>query len=354
MRFRNFNNLKASIAGRIFALFLCLLFLSVMLSQTLAAASETARTAKLIDGAKKEGKVVWYTTLNAPEADELLKAFNKKYPFIKPEFYRSGDQKLMTKILAEGRAKKYLYDVVMTTGVSAEILKEKGFMAKYDSPERQFYPEGLKDPEGYWTDIYLNLNVIGYNTRRVSRQEALKSYQDLLDPKWKGHMGMDVKAFYWFANMLKTMGEEQGLAYMKKLSEQNIQFRSGRTLNAQLLVAGEVNVCVTLYNNRVEQMKAEGAPIEWIAFEPVVPEIHPMAVSAHPLHPNAAKLLVDFILSKAGQEKIASFFRIPSRADVKPIKPSMKEGLKILPFDFTIKKDYGRYVKLYRKILMKQ
>lgn len=306
----------------------------------------------LIEGAKKEGKVVWYTTLTVRESDRMLKRFHQMYPFIKTEMFRSGDLKLLTKIMAEARAKKSLFDVVATTGISAEIMKHKGLFAKYISPHRRYYPKEINDPEGYWTDYYLNLNVMGYNTRLVAPADVPKTYEELLDPKWKGKLGMDTKAFYWFANMFKVMGEEKALAYMKKLSEQEILFRTGRTLNAQMLAAGEVSICLTLYNNRVEQMKTDGAPIEWFVIEPVVPEIHPVAISAQAPHPNAARLLVDFILSEAGQQMIIDFYRIPSREGMNPKVVRMKAGMKILPFDFGIREDYERYEKLYREILM--
>ncbi|UCE74237.1 MAG: extracellular solute-binding protein [Methanomassiliicoccales archaeon] len=354
MCFRNFNKVKASLSGCLFTLFLCLPFFAVALSEALAVESEGERTGKLIEGAKKEGKLIWYTTVTLKESEEMLRKFQEKYSFIKPELYRSGDLRLLTKILAEVSAERYIFDVLSITGISAEILKDKGLFMKYLSPHRKFYSESINDPEGYWTDFYLNLNVMGYNTRMVAPNEVPKTYEDLLNPKWKKKLGMDTKAFYWFANMFKSMGEEKALDYMKKLSQQDILFRTGRTLNAQMLAAGEVSICITLYNNRVEEMKAKGAPIEWFAIEPVVPEIHPIGVSSHAPHPHTAKLFVDFVLSKEGQNMIADFYRIPSRIDVSPRIPRLKEGLKILPFDFSIRQDYERYVALYQKILMKR
>ncbi|MFC1816828.1 ABC transporter substrate-binding protein [Thermodesulfobacteriota bacterium] len=333
----------------------CFLAVVVLLSGCFfiqAALGQEEITATLIEGAKKEGKLLWYTLLATTLAGNFVKKFQEKYPYIKLEFYRSGDEKLSTRIMAEARAKRNVFDVVVTTGIWAELLKKKGLLAKYLSPHRKFYPEGCKDSEGYWTDIFINLNTIGYNTRLVSRPEAPKTWNDLLDPKWKGKLGMDTKAYYWFANMLKMMGEEKGLEYMKKLSEQDIQFRTGRTLNTQMLVVGEVTIGITLYNAKVEEMKRKGAPIEWVAIEPVVPEIHPLAISAHAPHPNAAKIFVEFMLSKEGQEIMASALKIPSRTDVEAIVPKLKKGIKILPFDFSIADNYGKYIKLYREILM--
>ncbi len=353
----NSVNLKRNNMVLFCRLLLVFIFLSlpaVTFNHASADQAESERVAKLIAGAKEEGKLAWYTTLTVQESDKMLKKFNSMYPFIKTEMFRSGDQKILTKIMAETRAKRYLFDVVATTGISAEIMKVKGLFAKYISPHRQFYPADINDPEGYWTDYYLNLNVMGYNTKMVTPQEVPKTYEDLLNPKWKGTLGMDTKAYYWFANMFKLMGKEKALDYMKKLSEQNILFRTGRTLNAQMLAAGEVKICLTLYNNRVEDMKVEGAPIEWFVIEPVIPEIHPIAISEQAPHPNAARLFVDFILSEEGQQMIVDFYRIPSRNGINPKIPRMKEGLKILPFDFTIRENYEKYVKMYHEILMKK
>ena len=167
-------------------------------------------------------------------------------------------------------------------------------------------------------------------------------------------MGMDTKAYEWFANMLKFMGEKKGLEYMKRLGEQNILFRTGRTLNATMVAAGEVEVGIALYNQRIEEMKAKGAPVQWLAIDPIIPEIHPLSVNAHAPHPNAARLLVDYLLSKEGQEVIASFYRIPSREDVDPIIPNLKKGLKIMSPSFEMVDHYDRYVKLYRELLMRK
>ena len=348
------KRIHISLAGLI--LTLCLGFALVMLPRdnARAASAEEENTAKLIAGAKKEGKLLWYATLVTNDAERLLKRFQEKYPFIKTELFRTGDDGMMTRIMAEAQAKRPAFDVVMITGIAGEILKRKGLTAKYLSPERKFYPEGSKDPEGYWTDIYMNLFTIGYNTKLISRQEAPKTWADLLQPKWKKKMGMDTKSFYWFAVMLKSMGDEKGLDYMKKLANQEIQFRTGQPLITQLMAAGEVNLGVALYNQVVEVMKTQGGPVEWVAVEPVIPQIHPLSVASQAPHPNAARLFVDFLLAKEGQEMLASFARIPSRIDVDPLIPRLKRGLKIMPFDFGIVDDYDRSIKHYREILLKK
>jgi iron(III) transport system substrate-binding protein len=334
-------------------LFLCSTFAAFPIDKAFAQPQKD-HTANLIKGAKKEGQILWYTTLYAPDVEVMLKSFRKKYPFIKPKYLRIGTQTLMNRVLGEARAKRFIWDVLSITGSEAEILNRKGLFAKYFSPERKFYPKGRMHPEGYWTDYYVNLQVIAYNTRLVSPEEVPKTWNDLLDPKWKGKMGMDNKDYDWFAYMMKLMGEKKCLEYMKKLGEQNLQIRGGKTLNSQLVAAGELSIGIALYNQRIERMKADGAPLEWFPMEGVLfPRIHPIAISSQAPHPNASKLFVDFILSEKAQKLIASFDRIPSRFGVDPLIPRLTQG-KILPYDRTIVDDYDKYVKLYRKLLMKK
>ena len=329
-------------------------FLMTPFDRALAAESEEERTAKLVEGAKKEGSLLWYATIDVKDGEKILRRFEEKYPFIKAQMYRAGGDAMLSRIMAEARVGKHLWDVTINGGLKGEFQKRKGLFAKYLSPESKFFPKEFKDPEGYWTDMYLNVKVLGYNTKLVSPQNVPKSYEELLDPKWKGKMGLVTNAYYWFAIMLKTMGEEKGLEYMRKLSDQNIQFRTGRTLVTDMVVAGETSLAIALYNERVEEMKAKGAPIDWVPLDPVVPQIHPLGISANAPHPNAARLFVDFILSREGQQVIASCYRIPSRVDVDPIVPRLKQGLKIAPFDCSLAEDYEKHVKMYREILVKR
>ncbi len=317
-----------------------------------AATSENDATAKLIEGAKKEGQVVWYTSIGLEDGNEILKRFHEKYPFINVKMYRTGSENMLTRVLAEAKAGKQLWDVICTAGVESLIIQKKGLLAKYQSPHRPYYAEGFKDREGYWTDLYVTLNVVGYNVRLVPPKEIPRAWEDLLHPRWKGKMGMDTKAFEWFGSMVKIMGEEKGLDYMKRLAEQNITFRTGRVVTSQLMAAGELAIGITQHNQRIEEMKKRGAPIEWVALDPVIPEIHPMMIYARAPHPNAARLFVDYLLSREGQTVVASFYRIPSRRDVEPIIPGMTKGLKILPYDTSIADNYEKIVQQYRKIFL--
>lgn len=300
--------------------------------------------------AKKEGKLGLYTTMNAAETAPAISAFKKRYPFLDVSFYRAGDEALLTKIETEARLGQNIWDVVQINGFSVYHLLIKGFLAKYDSPERKFVPRGLKDEEGYWTSNYTNAHVLAYNTRMVSKDQAPKSYADLLDPKWKGNMVLDAKDYEWFANMVKFMGEERGIQYMRRFAAQDIRMQAGHTLLMQLVAAGEVPLGVAMYSHRAEQMKRRGAPVEWVGLNPVVLNLQPVALSARAPHPYAGKLLLDFLLSSEMGKIIQSFNRIPARTDVPPDPPSLTKGVPILPSDLSLAKDFSRHVKLFREI----
>jgi len=180
--------------------------------------------------AESEGKMVFYAAFNANDSKTLIDGFKQLYPKIDASFYRATDAQLMERILTEARAGRNLWDVVMSTSFYGHNLKKRGALAVYDSPERKFYREGYKDPQGTWTSIYTNYAAFGFNTRNVAKASIPKSYADLLKPEWKGNIGLDSRPYEWFGTMVKAMGEEKGLAYMRELAK-NSQLRNGRTLS---------------------------------------------------------------------------------------------------------------------------
>ncbi len=341
---------KINLSLAVLSLFFLLGF--VLLPTPLPSAwAAPAEEAQLLEGAKKEGKLMLYLAGPLEVGLGMLKQFREKYPFVQTDVYRTGSAALLTKILAEEQAKKYVADVILVPGGEAMTLKRKDYFAKYVSPQSKFFPEGFKDPEGSWTDVYLTENGIVYNTKLVTPQEAPHSWKDLLNPKWKGKIGMDSKSYEWFGYMLKIMGQKNGLEFMQKLGEQNLKFYPTRTLVGQLVGAGELTMAL-VYRGEIEMMKDQGAPVEWVGVEPIIPSIHPIGIAGHAPHPNAAKLFIDFALSREGQEGWARTYRTPSRPDVKPLR--MKKPLKIFTPDFEIIADYQKYGKQYREILMKK
>lgn len=305
--------------------------------------------AKLVEEAKREGKVVVYAAYSTADANAFKAAFERKYPFIKFEYFRAGKDKLLARYLTEVRAGQFLPDVYQSSIFPIMTLQQKGLLAKYSSPEREVYAEALKDKEGYWTAVYLNAMTIAYNTRLVRPGEVPKGYQELLLPKWKGKMGMDLNKTEWYVAMFQMMGEEKGKKYMEALSKQQIQARDGNTITGQLLVAGEFPLVVSQYPTSVEEFKKVGAPIDWVPLDPHFVYSITIAMTAKNSHPAAGKLFIDFVLSEEGQLIMKSLSRIPARKDVLPSPPNLIQGRKLLVVNPASSEDYNRFNNEYHK-----
>jgi iron(III) transport system substrate-binding protein len=300
------------------------------------------------DKGEAEGKVTWYASLGATDARRIIDRFKELYPKIDAQFYRAGDAQLMERILAEGRAGKFDWDVVSTTGFYAYNLKKRAMLASYDSPERKFIRAGHKDPEAMWTSIYTNYTVLGYNNRLLTKDNVPKAHADLLKPIWKGQVGVVQTGYEWFAVILQGMGEEKGLAFMRALARQQPQLRNGRTLLAQLVAAGEVNSALAAYSQNFENLKRDGAPVDWVPLDPVYGNLNPMGLSAKAPHPSAGKLFIDFVLSKGGQETIRAQRRVPDRIDVLPDPPTLAQGFSAVFTADEVYANFDRYVKLFQ------
>jgi len=302
--------------------------------------------AEVKERAEAEGKLMFYASFNAADSKTLTDGFKQLYPKIDAVFYRSTDAALMERILTEGRAGQNLWDVAMTTSFYGHNLKKRGVFATYDSPERKYFREGYKDPQATWTSIYTNYSAFGYNTRNVPKASVPKSYADLLKPEWKGQIGMDSRPYEWFGTLIKAMGDEKGLSFMRELAKQ-AQLRAGRNLVAQLVAAGEFKGGLTGYSQTFETLKPAGAPVDWVYLNPVFANIHPTGISAKAPHPNAARLFMDFVLSKRGQELIRGISRIPDRIDVLPEQARLMEGIKPAFAPTEVLDNFERYAKLF-------
>jgi iron(III) transport system substrate-binding protein len=312
------------------------------------ARGQSDHTAHLIEGAKNERRVVWYTSLNLTESKILFDAFQKKYPYVQPETFRATAETTLNRILTETRAGRWEFDAVGMSQVGT--LAHYKVLAPYVSPEAGAYISEFKDPAGYWTGYSSNYYTLGYNTKLVSPNEAPRRWEDLLDPKWKGKISIDREEYAWYAALLEAWGKEKTHRFMEALARQNVQWRKGPVLIAQLMAAGEFPIGV-VYVHRIEEMKKNGAPVEWAhTLDPIVVGINGIALSVKPKNPFAARLFIDFLLSKDGQEIIRARGRIPARSDVEPLSPNMsisKLKLKAVPSDIGLRSDY---IKDFRRI----
>ena len=328
---------------------LACLLASLVLLWTLFPEPALSASAEVQPKAEAEGKMVFYAVFNANDSKTLIDAFKKDHPKIDATFYRATDSQMMQRILNEARAGRSLWDVAMVTSSYGHSLKKRGFFAPYDSPERKSYRDGYKDPQATWTSMYTNYGAFGYNVRSVPKSMLPKTYDDLLKPEWQGHLTIAGRAYEWFATMIKAMGDENGLKYMRALAKQ-VQISDARTLIAQFIAAGEFKGALSAYSSTFEQLKPTGAPVDWVYLNPVFANIHPMGLSAKAPNPNAGKLFIDFILSRKGQTLLKDLKRIPDRVDVIPDPPRLIEGIKPAFAPPEVFEEFERYAKQFNEI----
>lgn len=289
--------------------------------------------AELVRGAKQEGKVMFWSAMRIEDNQALVEGFEAKYPFIKVEVFRASSEKLVNRAVTEGLAGKMTADVL--NGFALKALQNRGMLQPYPSPEAAHYPDGFKDPQHHWISLYNGYSTIGYNTKLVSAADAPKNWPDLLQPKWKGQIGMDKEEYFWYAGMLKYWGEEKGRSYMEALARQQIQWRSGHSLLANLMSTGEFPVMAIVYPDRIEQMKTNGEPVDWVrSADPILVNLGLVVIAAKAPHPNAAKLFYNYSVSKEGQLILRKRNRVSARIDVPPLVPDMDpKKLRLIPLD---------------------
>jgi len=306
---------------------------------------------ELVAQAKKEGGLVWYTTISIPEAKEFADAFEKQFPFVKVEIFRSGAGAVANRVASEYAAKTYKFDIVQ--GISSRgvlpAFKRKEIIGRYNSPEYKFVASDLKDKEGYWSAMNVNTLVLAYNTRMVKPVEAPKTYDDLLKPVWKGRKILnDTENFAWFDELLKYWGRDKGVAYFRRLAQQEQVFQRGSRSRIQLIIAGEFPLTIA-YGPHIQSYVTRGAPIDWVPLEPVVFVRDTVSVATRPPHPAAAKLFVDFLFSKESQLKLREMNRIPARIDIEPDPPRLFRGFKRIPQDIE-QANLSESINLFREI----
>jgi len=268
------------------------------------------RAQRLVSQAKKEGSLSLYSTMTPEDANPLLAAFEKKYG-VKVAMWRAINQKLVQRALAEARAGKYPVDVYEGSGHGMEILHREGLLEKFWSPAFGDIPPEAFPRHGYYAPDNLLFFVMGYNTKLVKPEDVPWTYEELLQPKWSGNLGIEASDIMWFAAVAKAMGEARGLAYFEKLAGMKPQIRNGHTLMTELVAAGEIPIVLTLYNQAVDKLKERGAPIDWKPLPPAFGRADGIALAKQAPHPHAALLFADFVLSPEGQRIIKAQARVP-------------------------------------------
>jgi len=282
------------------------------------------RQQKLIEGARQEGQVVFYSAMIVNQAlRPIAEKFGKKYPFLKLNYWRADSEDIAQKMSAEVRANNVVADVFEGTGVGEQAVGAN-LAQPYYTPAIEAYPDRYRDRAGMWTPTRLSYFSIAYNTKLVPADRVPKTYEDLLDPQWKSKMSWRIGSAsgtpLFITNLRLAWGEERARAYFEKLKEQKIvNFGSGsaRTL-VDRVIAGEYPIALNIFAHHPLISKAKGAPVNSQLLEPVASTAATMGVVRGTKHPHAAMLLIDFILSKEGQESLLDAEYFPADPAVAP------------------------------------
>ncbi len=303
----------------------------------------------LVD-AQKEGAVKVYLSVNEAEGKPLVEKFAQKYPSIKVEFWRASSVDVRQKVLDDVKAGTPP-DVVEMDAVDMLALYNQKILTAYKSPESEVLPDGAKHPWGYYTTSYVNAIVIAYNTNLVKAADVPKSLNDLTNPKWAGKIGIEPEDWALVPFSAKVMGDAASTTFWTKLGEQKPKAIKGHTELATAVANGDVALSPTVYAHRVEAMKKTGKPIDWVKTEPVYSYLNSVGVTANALHPNAARVFVDWLLSAEGQTEVAGVGRIPIRPGIKTNPASMTEGVKFYYGDPMLITDPEKSRTQYRTML---
>jgi iron(III) transport system substrate-binding protein len=294
-----------------------------------SAGGARGQDASLIAAAKKEGEVTWYTTLIVNQAVRpLIQAFEAKYPGITVRYSRGDSGPNALKIMNEARVGAPAADVFDGIDTATPLLRA-GLVDTFVPAAAGQYPPELKDKNGRWIATNLYFFTPGVNTNLVPLAAAPKTFDGLLDPKWKGKMAWTPNppagSPIFVGNVLQAMGEDKGMTYLRQLAKQNV-INVDATARAILdqVITGEYPLALVIFNHHAALSAASGAPVAWVKLEPVPAAVSVVGLLKHAPHPNAAKLLIDFLTSKEGQQIFASVNYLPAMPSVPAKIPSLK------------------------------
>jgi iron(III) transport system substrate-binding protein len=338
----------------------CVFALALSFAPALAQALTTAetgrftgtdRTERLIAGARKEGSLTLYSSAQIAVMSEVGAAFEKKYG-VKFDLWRGSSEQILQRVQAEARAGRLVADVIETAGPTMEAANRQGLLQEIATPVT-----GELMPEAYvrgrpWIVSRLSVFVLAYNTNRVRKADIPATYEGLLDPKWKGRLGIEADDNNWLMTVTDTLGEQRGFQLLRDIVARNgISVWKGHSLMANLVVSGEVPVALTAYVDEVDALKKSGAPIDYAFAAPTVAMPTALGVFKRAPHPHAAVLFADFLLSEEGQAILAANSMVPTNLKVQ----RLPEGVKLVFMDVGKYIDESaRWARLYREIFVSQ
>lgn len=271
-------------------------------------AVSSAQDAAMIEAVKKEGKVIWYTSLALPSSTMIANLFMNRYKGIEVEVHRTGSQRVLQRVMQEVSAGIKNVDIIHTSdGGHFVLLRKKGLLTKYVPKGLENFPSGFKDKDGYYFGMRATLSVIAYNPKIVTEKEAPKTWKDLLDAKWRGKM---VTAHPSYSGIIATHVQAivnlYGWDYFKELSKNKLHLVQSANDPAGVVASGERPVGVNGAEYFYYKTLKQGNPIKIVYPKEGIPlVVSPVAIAKDAPHPNAAKLFMDFIFTKESLQAMA-------------------------------------------------
>jgi len=255
----------------------------------------------LLEGAKDEGEVVLYTSMPKEDVAALSSVFEEKTG-IKIKLWRASSEQITQRVVTEARGNRYDVDIIENSVPSLLAIKRENLLQEVHTPAQEnVIPEAVPEHR-QWTDSTFDAFVMAYNTDQVKKEDLPKSYEDFLDPKWKGKLGAEANDQVWFNMLLQELGQKEGVELFEKIVATNgISMRKGHSLLTNLVASGEVPLAMTVYNYSPPQLKDQGAKIDWFLLQPTVAQFRGVAMPRNVPHPHAALLSYDFMLSDEAQ-----------------------------------------------------
>ena len=261
------------------------------------------RDQKVLAAAKKEGSLTLYTSLAAENLTALIGPFEEKYG-IKVTVWRAPTEKVMQRVLTEAKAGRHQFDAVHFGSPQLEALHREKILQPVKSPLFAELIRGSVPAHREWAATILQVYVQAYNTKLVKKEDLPRTYADLADPKWKGKLGIESESWPWFATLVQSLGEEQGVKLFREVVAKNGMTAHGSvSLLNNLVAAGDVAMALTVYQHMPQKGKAKGMPIDWFTLKPAIARSNGIAISRHAPRPAAALLFYDYMLSAGGAQK---------------------------------------------------
>ncbi len=313
----------------------------------------SAQSPELVNQAKKEGgEVILYTTMTVGDFEHFSKAFKEKYPGLNLRHVYLSSSRQTARVMQEFRAGRVQGDVLGNSPEPLLYLKQQGVLGQYRSAETKNLLSGAWDNDGFWSGITTDLLVTGFNPRLLAKSAVPKNYDDYLRPQYKSQIAVNRGVPYPLTGMVSLRGDEQGTAYFKKLSQQDLRLVEGYSHTINMMAAGEYPLTGFMQVSKLEAMKRKEAPVDWLPATQTLATISTIAMVKNPLHPAAAQILIDFYLSPEGQRALATAGKIPLRKGVKSqskdIDQLMESGTAHV---IRAEGGYDKYMKVYNEYL---